>query len=131
MVVNQPHAALRSVASETPNICHRGRHPQEGSRPVAVVHDEKLLAIRPAASDCVIPRHAGKLARQRLTSDDLAGAAWHPAGLERLTAGLHPSKLTAPSAASDLPLLHIDEPPADSAVPCQAVERRECRASDK
>ena len=57
--------------------CHRGRHPQEGSRPVGVVHDEKLLAIRPAASDCVIPRHAGKLARQRLTSDDLAGAAWH------------------------------------------------------
>jgi hypothetical protein len=53
--------------------CHRGRHPQEGSRPVGVVHDEKLLAIRPAASDCVIPRHAGKLTRQRLTSDDLAG----------------------------------------------------------
>ena len=58
--------------------CHRGRHPQEGARPVGVVHDEKLLAIRPAASDCVIPRHAGKLARQRLTTDDLAGAAWHP-----------------------------------------------------
>ena len=66
--------------------CHRGRHPQEGSRPVGVVHNEKLLAIRPAASDCVIPRHAGKLARQRLTSDDLAGAAWPPLGLEGLTA---------------------------------------------
>jgi hypothetical protein len=100
--------------------CHRGRHPQEGSRPVGVVHDEKLLAIRPAASDCVIPRHAGKLARQRLTSDDLAGAAWPPLGLEHLTADKthsYPSKLTAPSAASNLPLLHIDEPPADSAVP--------------
>ena len=58
--------------------CHGGRHPQESSRPVGVVHDEKLLAIRPAASDCVIPRDAGKLARQRLTSDDLAGTAWHP-----------------------------------------------------
>ena len=67
--------------------CHRGRHPQEGSRPVGVVHDEKLLAIRPAASDCVIPRHAGSWHAKRLTSDDLASAAWHPPGLERLTAG--------------------------------------------
>src|SRR4051812_46926026 len=69
---------ISSCDSADAKHCHRGRHPQEGSRPVGVVHDEKLLAIRPAASDCVIPRHAGKLARQRLTSDDLAGAAWHP-----------------------------------------------------
>src|SRR4051812_1048671 len=69
---------ISSCDSADAKHCHRGRHPQEGSRSVGVVHDEKLLAIRPAASDCVIPRHAGKLARQRLTSDDLAGAAWHP-----------------------------------------------------
>ena len=78
--------------------CHCGRHPQEGSRPVGVVHDEKLLAIWPAASDCVIPRHAGKLARQRLTSDDLAGAAWHPGYRPRGRAGAPiPSRSCGPA----------------------------------
>jgi hypothetical protein len=81
--------------------CHRGRHPQEGSRPVGVVHDEKLLAIRPAASDCVIPRHAGKLARQRLTSDDLASAAWRP-GCRPRVIGVKPATLPRRIAAEAL-----------------------------